>query len=107
MCNTDCWYIQGNNKKIRLNITVKMAQKLARHSIPKLTFNFYSKLKLNSLSRVFNSLPELQSSHQEVTPVLQATGTDGKVTNARPMRGPSLTKYTQKGVDRMHEGGKK
>ena len=59
---------------VRSNVSVKVAQSLARHSTPVLTLNTYTHLGLFDQVAALEALPDLtaQSDH----PVMQATGTD-------------------------------
>ena len=51
----------------RQGVTLQEAQKLARHSDPRLTANFYTHLELDDLSRAVASLPEEGSDESDST----------------------------------------
>ena len=56
----------------RNGVSLQEAQKLARHSDPRLTANHYTHLSVNDLSNAIEKLPDAQSA----VAVQQATGTD-------------------------------
>lgn len=63
----------------RAGVPLTVAQKILRHSDPKLTANVYSKLELMDLSAGIESLPEiLVSPPEEKKVILRATGTDSQ-----------------------------
>ncbi len=57
----------------RAGVSLQEAQKLARHSDPKLTANHYTHLSVHDLGNSVGKLPSLPGSHSET---VQATGTD-------------------------------
>ena len=64
----------------RQGVTLQEAQKLARHSDPKLTANYYTHLSMSDLASAVDNLPTLkeEEEHEQET-ALQATGTDGEL----------------------------
>ncbi len=69
----------------RAGVSLQDAQKLARHSDPRLTANFYTHLSVSDLSESVSKLPHVPTEHRET---VAATGTDGNCeTNHRTKTG--------------------
>ncbi|MGC8625617.1 MAG: hypothetical protein ACP5VQ_10195, partial [Phycisphaerae bacterium] len=66
----------------KANVSVKLAQTLARHSDPKLTLNTYTHVGLFDASAALETLPGMTPQAEKQTAMALKTGTDNLPVNA-------------------------